>query len=88
MHISKKKCNFAVVFDNNIKTKQIIVQLKGFFCMKKMMFIAAIALCAMACGNCSKSSKCEGKCEQKCEQTCEQACTDSTAVEVVEAAAE
>lgn len=52
--------------------------------MKKMMFIAAIALCAMACGNCSKSSKCEGKCEQKCEQ----ACADSAAVEVVETVAE
>ena len=56
--------------------------------MKKMMFIAAIALCAMACGNCSKSSKCEGKCEQKCEQVCEQACADSAAVEDVETVAE
>ncbi len=60
--------------------------------MKKMMFIAAIALCAMACGNCSKSSKCEGECEQqceqKCEQACEQACADSAAVEVVETVAE
>ncbi len=61
--------------------------------MKKMMFIAAIALCAMACGNCSKEGKCEGNCEGKCEQKCEQVCeqaevvVDSTA-EVVEAPVE
>ncbi|MCQ2313169.1 MAG: hypothetical protein MJZ84_06970 [Paludibacteraceae bacterium] len=43
--------------------------------MKKMMFIAAIAMCAMACG--TKATKCDGKCEGKCEQQCEQKC-DST----------
>lgn len=54
--------------------------------MKKMMFIAAIAMCAMACG--TKATKCEGNCEQKCEQkcdstckkACEQTCADSTVV--------
>lgn len=59
--------------------------------MKKMMFIAAIALCAMACGNC-KSSKCEGKCEgnceQKCEQKCEQVCDSAAAVVEAETVAE
>lgn len=84
MHISKKKCNFAVVFDNSIKTKQIIVQFKGFFCMKKMMFIAAIALCAMACGNCSKcNNKCEGACETADSTVVVEEVVDSAAVETV-----
>lgn len=61
--------------------------------MKKVLFIAAIAMCAMSCGN--KAAKCcEGKCEGACEAAAEEVVVeepvveeviDSAAVEVVDA---
>ena len=56
--------------------------------MKKVLLIAAVALCAMSCGN--KNAKCEGSC---CDSTAaveetvvveEAAAQDTTVAEVVE----
>lgn len=61
--------------------------------MKKVLFIAAIAMCAMSCGN--KAAKCEGHCEEACceaaaeevvvEEAVVEGVIDSAAVEVVDA---
>ena len=51
--------------------------------MKKVLFIAAVALCAMGC--CKKAdNKC---CEQKCEEATEVGAEEAPAEEVVEAPA-
>lgn len=49
--------------------------------MKKVLLIAAVALCAMSCGN--KNAKCEGSC---CDSTA--AATEEVVVVEEEAAAE
>ena len=57
--------------------------------MKKMMFIAAIAMCAMACGNCKKCDKqCEKQCEEAAVEVVEEAVADSAVVVEAEAVAE
>lgn len=61
--------------------------------MKKIMFLAAIALCAMSCGNKAQKA-CEGECCQEeavvCEEVVEEVVDSAEVVveEVVEEAAE
>lgn len=51
--------------------------------MKKILLIAAVAICAMGC--CKKSAKCEGKCCKEGEkQECAAPAATESAVEVID----
>lgn len=57
--------------------------------MKKIMFVAAIALCAMSCGGNKAEKACDKQCCQEAEAVVAEEVVDSAAVvveEVVEAA--
>lgn len=49
--------------------------------MKKVLFLAAIAMCAMACGN--KAEKCCGACDTTANDTVEVEVVDTVAVDTV-----
>ncbi len=74
MDICKIYCNFAADFWKNRKSIVNINLFKALKIMKKVLFIAAVALCAMACGN--KAADKAG--------CCDTAATDTVAEQVVD----
>jgi hypothetical protein len=57
LDICKKCCNFAADFRENDGNLMLILTFKDKKIMKKVLFLAVVAMCAMACGKCG--DKCD-----------------------------